>query len=1346
MKALIRTNIKLSGNLKIVVGDKGSTLLVSTLDNTEVAGMVQAGNSFPQDVALLSRNLGHSGMHTFGKSEKELPVTESDTRYLLNSYGCLRNDDLSLKDDFRIFAPIWVEKELPSYFLIYKCKTMYKDIFETIKTSQLIEQYNLKSGNLGKYLSSIMENKDRTEFPIYFNVKSQEITYSGIDFKTGVFTSKTEPLKESVGIVTLDDEYITSGFERLGLISTSVLNLEFGFTDESEDIGKWTYFGVYCNIEDLQDLKIDTEKTLEHLKIPHTKNIIPFGLEKVDKLIFKNEIKEEKGLRVIKSEDDVLYNFHKAQDGHVLLETPLDITPVPKISIPTEYDEAKGKYGFIEVVGELDYGDSIYVKKDGVLVSEIIADDLPLVEEHKIGTATDMIFNHRGTKKDTQKALAEALRNTFDEDSLLEVIELPNSLLIKEIYFSSYRWEIVSTTANIKITKFSGGGKDDGSRAVVPVEHSSKIETDDFLLVTDGYSETMEVSKSINDIVIIDSKVTSIENENDLIFSVVEGHEIVFGKGVLTPYRRPKTVICSLSPIDFVDFAFFHTGDKKNLKTEHTDFYFVQEIKENEEYYVFGEGSIAYGGIRFVAGSSFIGIAGYKSYRVLDGTPSVVPKITNDDIELRTFPGLTKIEGENHKNRHIEYSEYSILEENKLRELLYKNKVYPSICRWNIKTSELATNKIPRVSTNLIHGISMGIPSITAKIPTPTLHTHEWYLLGGTKQIGDSYFKDKFSVLGFSKTPGYFEDFYLKNKNIQGYSIVNENGDVFFRGVTLNVGKKYRGYKFSILLQVNPELSAPLKHSILINEDDRAIQILTEVVLEDYKVENGLSYSLLYMIKSLKTKHPDGKIKYGKKLTLPNTGGVNFVDKDKLYGVELYNKVTGINYSTGYIEFSSPLQIKDCVKENDNKDFGTLLGYTKSGTVVSTSDNTETGDKYRIQNEQGKEFPLITSVEKKGIISKEYSGKNLYFVSDYSFPVLRLSTLEELRRSIDLRELSWMQVSGGKEYYTKIMELISAGAIIEALTSGTRTDYAYFYKISAGEVVPVDPIKMEVYPMHFMEVKSEYFTEEKSELIPALSTTVSYLEVKKRDISPTKIFRISGWATPEFRNVISFKKENRDFSWNDLKHKDDTFKVSNWKTFAMSWNDMISKVKGNRITSSDIRNITEYKKSIRKDFKTTERIYPELGEYSIIRTKVIPTLQENTGDVEKREYLCSKWYNIPKNITLDIQSIVEVEENGTDYIKLRYSFLDILKNRLGIAQDDILKDRLRLYKIIPIIYGLPSIDTEIETELNFEDILNAGYLEYKIHTRQSPEIGEEIVTIKSGTNLKIYIIIKLHRI
>ena len=116
MKALIRTNIKLSGNIKITVGDKGSTLLVGTLDSLERSESIQAGTSFSQDVSTLSSILGHIGLHSFGKSELELPVTESDTRYLSSSYGCQRNEDFRIKDDFRIFAPIWIEKELPKYF------------------------------------------------------------------------------------------------------------------------------------------------------------------------------------------------------------------------------------------------------------------------------------------------------------------------------------------------------------------------------------------------------------------------------------------------------------------------------------------------------------------------------------------------------------------------------------------------------------------------------------------------------------------------------------------------------------------------------------------------------------------------------------------------------------------------------------------------------------------------------------------------------------------------------------------------------------------------------------------------------------------------------------------------------------------------------------------------------------------------------------------------------------------------------------------------------------------------------------------------------------------------------
>lgn len=287
---------------------------------------------------------------------------------------------------------------------------------------------------------------------------------------------------------------------------------------------------------------------------------------------------------------------------------------------------------------------------------------------------------------------------------------------------------------------------------------------------------------------------------------------------------------------------------------------------------------------------------------------------------------------------------------------------------------------------------------------------------------------------------------------------------------------------------------------------------------------------------------------------------------------------------------------------------------------------------------------------------------------------------------------------------------------------------------------------MEVYPTHSMEVKKEYFTEEKSELIPALSTTVSYFEVKSKDISGIKINRVSGWGIPEFKEIVSFKKEDRDFSWNDLKHLDGVLKVKNWKTFSMSWNDLLNKVKGTEVTSGEIFELTEYRKSMRKDFKTVERIYPELGEYSLEKTSVIPTMQDNIDIVEKREYLCSKWYKIPRNIKIENTGVVQILDHSDNTITLKYSFLSILQGMFNIEDKDILKNILRLYKVTPVIYGLESVDIEIEAELGFEDILNAGYTEYKIHTRQNPEVGEITASIKSGTNLRIYTIIKLHRI
>ena len=91
--------------------------------------------------------------------------------------------------------------------------------------------------------------------------------WTGISIDRGVITTATESgysltdVKNQVDY----DRYVTNGFERNGLISSRLINLEFMFNDkESEDFKINRYFGLYIINHKIKDVYefTDKDKTL----------------------------------------------------------------------------------------------------------------------------------------------------------------------------------------------------------------------------------------------------------------------------------------------------------------------------------------------------------------------------------------------------------------------------------------------------------------------------------------------------------------------------------------------------------------------------------------------------------------------------------------------------------------------------------------------------------------------------------------------------------------------------------------------------------------------------------------------------------------------------------------------------------------------------------------------------------------------------------------------------------------------------------------------------------------------------------------------------------------------------
>ena len=281
---LIRTNPKLSTNVKLVCDSNYGLTLDSFDANEELSDKQFKG-------LLVSPETNYaSDLYRFynkGKLSTDISFDvyrESTDLNIKKSFGeqyemtyCMGaeavNSDL-YTEEFGLFAPIWLDKNLPEYFIIFKTEgpaiNNAKDIdsdagdgveiigqsFQDaiIANSKIIKTFDLRSTtDLGKYLRNHINDPDFPSTPFSFSTERHELSnWRGIDIGTGGFAEKGNYIwNDFIGkdTTTIEDEFfITDGFKRNNLACANLINLYFLFDDkDSADYSINRYFGFYVN-------------------------------------------------------------------------------------------------------------------------------------------------------------------------------------------------------------------------------------------------------------------------------------------------------------------------------------------------------------------------------------------------------------------------------------------------------------------------------------------------------------------------------------------------------------------------------------------------------------------------------------------------------------------------------------------------------------------------------------------------------------------------------------------------------------------------------------------------------------------------------------------------------------------------------------------------------------------------------------------------------------------------------------------------------------------------------------------------------------------------------------------
>jgi hypothetical protein len=128
-----------------------------------------------------------------------------------------------------------------------------------LPNSSVVATYDLRAETkIGKYIRSIVNNKNYKQAPINFSFQNNTYTYyNGVSIKDGVFTERGELLYDYLvspqsSVQSDFEEYVTDGFQRNGIISPNVLNMEYLFNDTDSDLYTINrYYGFYVSKNDL---------------------------------------------------------------------------------------------------------------------------------------------------------------------------------------------------------------------------------------------------------------------------------------------------------------------------------------------------------------------------------------------------------------------------------------------------------------------------------------------------------------------------------------------------------------------------------------------------------------------------------------------------------------------------------------------------------------------------------------------------------------------------------------------------------------------------------------------------------------------------------------------------------------------------------------------------------------------------------------------------------------------------------------------------------------------------------------------------------------------------------------
>lgn len=290
--ALLRTNPKLSGNNKIVVTDGGEIYLETIDANTQLTSSKYKKHRLSKDgdysfdlASFYNDNATPYDLIYDVKREVPNDLTAfNDYEFQYEDtyrYGAGISYSKLYDETFKIFVPFWLEKKVPTKFVIYRLNGVTNDgsttsdkVVNMLKNADIVKVFDMsKDSELGAYLRKHINNENFPNSTIVANFnKNENFLYRGIDLKNGGFVTKSEYIFDDIvgydnALINVND-YITDGLKRNAIISANLINIEFQFNDLGVDPYEINrYFGLF--VDEIEEGRLNV-KNLVHNNLTAT--------------------------------------------------------------------------------------------------------------------------------------------------------------------------------------------------------------------------------------------------------------------------------------------------------------------------------------------------------------------------------------------------------------------------------------------------------------------------------------------------------------------------------------------------------------------------------------------------------------------------------------------------------------------------------------------------------------------------------------------------------------------------------------------------------------------------------------------------------------------------------------------------------------------------------------------------------------------------------------------------------------------------------------------------------------------------------------------------------------------